>query len=371
MYSLLNKEKSLDCVYFDFKKAFDSIDHRLLCSKLPKYGFDKQLLKWIENYLRDRTQIVCVGSSFSQEAPVRSGVPQGSCIGPLLFILYINDVTETISPNVFAGIYADDLKLFSGTSNHDDIQKSIDSVHDWAVAWNMQLSIPKCSVLNIGSNNNNQPYYLNGVVLKSEKLIRDLGIYMNQSLTFDDHVHQIVHKAKSRMNNILRVFRCTDLKFLTHSFVVFVRPLLESATEVWNVTSTGLISEIEGVQRKFTRRALIRARIPYSNYEDRLHICGLELLERRRETRDLTFIFKTIHEITSYDSSFAFSLAPLGRTLRGAHRFRIKLPFTIPGVRRSTFASRAISHWNGLGPEIFDTTAVAGFRRRIKLNLNA
>ena len=137
------------------------------------------------------------------------------------------------------------------------------------------------------------------------------------------------------------------------------------------MTSPGLISEIESVQRRFTRRAFMRARIPYTSYEDRLRVSGLEPLEKRRNVRDLTFIFKTIHELTLYDSSFAFLQAPLGRALRGAHHFRIKLPFTIPGSRRSTFASRAIAQWNALSVETVETATVNCFRRRINRILNS
>ena len=212
--------------------------------------------------------------------------------------------------------YADDVKLFSSSKAHNELQKSIDSIFEWGLQWNMKLSIPKCSAMHFGKCLTPNVYTLDGQRLRSDEGVRDLGIYMTRNLCFDDHIHSIVKKAKSRINNILRAFKCNDLTFLVRAFSIYVRPLLESATVVWNPTKKGLIAELESVQRQFTRRVFARSKQPAMSYENRLLLTGLESLEKRRMARDLEFLFNTIHENVLYDSSFVVERAPLTRSLR-------------------------------------------------------
>ena len=168
------------------------------------------------------------------------------------------------------------------------------------------------------------------------------------------------------MNNILRCFKCTDITFLLRAFTVYVRPLLESATVVWNPTAKGLITELESVQRQFTRRAFARAGLPVMDYPSRMCFIGFESLERRRIVRDLEFLFQTLHENVLYDSSCVVDRAPLARVLRNSHSMRVRLPFAVPGARRSTFVSRSLKTWNGLDEDMVSDPNVKKFKMRIR-----
>ena len=168
----------------------------------------------------------------------------------------------------------------------------------------------------------------------------------------------------------MRCFKCDDAEFLKRGFTIYVRQLLESATEVWNPTAVGLNDAIESVQRRFSKRIFARAKLTQRSYEDRLAFLNWESLEARRTVRDLVFIHASIHRNVEYNYEFAFQCLPLTRALRGAHSLRIRLPFTIPGMRRSSFAARAISIWNSLEEELVTVPETRVFRMRIKRYLD-
>ena len=357
---------SFDCVYFDFRKAFDSLDHRLLLHKLYLAGIRDPLLRWFRNFLYGRTQAVSVDNAFSQKSPVLSGVPQGSCIGPLLFILFIDDITDQMPPGVSCGLYADDLKIAASVVNSSTLQTTIDSISDWAIQWNMKLSAPKCLVLHFGPLQNRTSFSIDNVALSTPETVRDLGIVMNSQLYFNDHIRNIVAKAMSRANNILRCFKSKSKALLIKAFVVYVRPLLESATEVWNPTAVNLVTDVEYVQRNYTRRVLARvghAPLPYSA---RRELFSLETLEYRRALRDLIFIYKCIHGHIQLDTTCLFEHAPLHRNLRATHNLRIRLPFNIYGTRRSSCFSRFYIIWNNLPEKLVNSASVDIFYKGLR-----
>ena len=371
MNYLLQTQKGLACIYFDFKKAFDSIDHRLLSFKLNSFGFGKGIVRWITEFLHGRVQKVCVDSQYSERRNVTSGVPQGSCIGPLLFILYINDIAKDLPTSVHAGLYADDLKLYTAKCNSRTLQESIEIVSRWSSCWNMQFSVQKCVHVRIGSHTKKNDYFLNGQMLNSDDLVRDLGIIMNSKFSFDEHIRKMISNSKSRMNNILRCFKCTDIHFLRKAYTVYVRPLLESATEVWSPTQIGLIDEIERVQRTYTRRIFARAGIPPATYPERLKFLDIESLHYRRSIRDISLIYKSMNGIVSFDTGFCYKPAPLTRNLRNTHGQRIGLAFDITASKRSTFVSRAINTWNNLPAVTVGSLTVESFQKNLeRLNLN-
>ena len=266
----------------------------------------------------------------------------------MLFIVFINDATAHLPSSVFAGLYADDLKLFARASDYADLQKAVNTISEWATQWNMQLSIPKCSVVHYGPQRHNTIFTLSGNALSVNEVVRDLGVHMSCKLTFDEHIKVIVSKAMARANNILRCFKSRSIILLTKSFVTYVRPLLESAPEIWNPTTAGLVRDVEYVQRNFTRRIIARAGLPQLPYSVRLQLLSLDSLEYRRACRDLIFIHKCLHGFVKFDLSCFIRVAPLNRHVRNVHNLRLELPYNIPGTKRSSCLSRCIAVWNAL-----------------------
>ena len=257
----LNSSKSTDAVYIDFSKAFDSIVLSKLLYKLKNYGISGNLFKWISGFINNRTQVVKVDNCHSSPRPVLSGVPQGSVLGPVLFILFINDITSVCEGSTIIKLFADDAKLFTVVTVNDySLQHSLDNLTIWAADWQLTINIIKCCILSIrnhSSVNNAHPcYFINGVALTCSDSVSDLGILVTNDLNFKTHICSIVTKALYRSSVIFRAFTCRDLNLLRRAFITYVnvRPLVEYNSILWNPTTVYLIDLLESVQRKYTKR---------------------------------------------------------------------------------------------------------------------
>jgi hypothetical protein len=250
-----NRGSQIDVIYLDYAKAFDSVVYSKLLFKLNNLGITGLVFNWIQNFLTDRTQCVRVGSSFSTCRNVTSGVPQGSVLGPLLFVLFINDIT-LINPNSSTKLFADDVKLYvlsAGIASQVLMQSYLDNIFTWSNLWQLTLSPSKCCVLSIGKNPIHYSYSINGVLVQRVNAIVDLGVTIDQKLTFDDHVSHICTTARQRSALILKSFCSRDPVLLYRAFTTFVRPLLEYASCVWNPYINSHIAKIELVQKTFLK----------------------------------------------------------------------------------------------------------------------
>ena len=238
----LNRRQSVDVIYIDFRKAFDSVSHPKLIIKLVSAGISGNLLNWIKAFLTNRTQSVKVADSLSNKIMVTSGVPQGSVLGPTLFVIFINDIADIlIDLNVTMKLFADDVKMYSvvdlGISS--DLLLACDRLMKWAETWQMDIAVQKCSVLRVTNKINDlqiapQAYQLNNVPLPWGNDCRDLGVLIDGRLNFNSHISLIVHNAHVRAQLILRSFRSRNRELLTRAFTTYVRPLLEYCSSVWN-----------------------------------------------------------------------------------------------------------------------------------------
>ncbi len=232
----IDDKKSLDVVYIDFSKAFDTVCRAKLLLKLKSYGVDGLLYGWIESFLSNRRQRVVIGSVFSDYANVTSGVPQGSILGPLLFVLFVNDLPDEL-PGVITKLFADDVKL-----DHEivaDVQNALDLLCVWSRKWQLQIAVQKCCVLHVGSNNANSEYFINNSVLPSETCVRDLGVAVHCSLKSTQHCREIARKANRITNMLFRCFCTKDKNVLLKAYKTYVRPLVEYCTPVWNPSLVG------------------------------------------------------------------------------------------------------------------------------------
>jgi hypothetical protein len=357
---ILDRRGSLDIVYLDFAKAFDTVCHAKLLLKLKNYGVDGMVLNWIKAFLSDRVQTVCVDDCMSDSADVLSGVPQGSCLGPLLFVLYINDIVNEVQ-NASIKLYADDCKLFIRTDvgiGAVGLQEDLNRIFEWACKWQLQLSLSKCNVLPVSLKRNYtiNNYVLGNTVLDSVFEMKDLGITISNNLKFSYHINQKCIVAHKIACLIRRVFVTTDVNFLMQMFNTYVRPHLEYGSQVWNPYLTKDITNLENVQRRYTKRLANLRDIPYSN---RLYILKQDSLESRRFFNDLFYLYKIFVgkvDINLYD----FVDKNLSRT-RGSN-----YKFFKPTVRIDCFFNsffiRCINTWNTLSNEIIESDSFAVFK---------
>ena len=186
----LDQDIPVDIVYMDFKKAFDSVPHVRLIKKLKSYGIEGNLLSWIQDFLKDRTQHVKVNNSESEEKPVISGVPQGSVLGPTLFIFFINDLPSIST--VETKIFADDTKAYCRIENDQDqrnLQQTIDLMHEWTERLQLHFNETKYKILHLGHNNPRYSYFIgkdeNRIEMEETSLEKDLGVHIDINLTFE------------------------------------------------------------------------------------------------------------------------------------------------------------------------------------------
>jgi hypothetical protein len=175
----------VDIFYLDFAKAFDKVPHGRLLVKLESKGVTGNLKNWVADWLADRTQRVLVEGEMSEEAAVKSGVPQGTVMGPPLFTVYIDDI------DLFARLarlfvkFADDgkgMKEIRTRQDAVDLQSVLDDLFEWATLWGMSFNIEKCKIMHVGKNNPRYDYYMDGKKLKVVEEETDVGIVIQQNL---------------------------------------------------------------------------------------------------------------------------------------------------------------------------------------------
>ena len=192
----LNSREEIDCIYSDFQKAFDTVPHARLISKLKAYGMEGFLIRWITNFMSNRIQRVVVNNEMSTWSTISSGIPQGSVLGPTFFGVFINDIPDSINSTV--NVFADDTKLFRSVTSDEEhvvLQNDLDMLADWSETWQLKFNASKCKVLHIGQHDTNYEYYLGNSKLENTTMEKDLGVIMDGELKFHNHVAQAAKKA--------------------------------------------------------------------------------------------------------------------------------------------------------------------------------
>ena len=225
----------VDEIYLDFAKAFDKVPHQRLLYKLEKLGITGALLIWIESFLYGRSQCVRIRNSLSESIPVTSGVPQGSVLGPLLFIAYISDLPCAITSP--ATIFADDTKVYRRIQSIDDsqyLQEDLDSLADWCATWGMLFNTSKCVVMHFGKDNPKYLYHIEGRLLDRCSTHKDLGVVISDTLKPEEQISKCISKANMMVGMIRRTFTHIDNEIFLKTYKVFVRPILEYCQESWS-----------------------------------------------------------------------------------------------------------------------------------------
>ena len=317
--NMIDKGNSVDVVYIDFCKAFDTVSHQKLIMKLSKYGIHADILLWIKDFLSERTQNVKIGNSLSSTMKVTSGVPQGSVLGPTLFLVYINDLLD-INIHSSVCLFADDVKVYNDSSKSNLLSLDLKLISDWAKKWQLQISFEKSSVLYLGKSNPLNVYRIYENNLPANDEVKDLGVTMHKTLSSSVHCNIIVKKARLFSNLIVRSFFSRNTAIMIKAFLIYVRPILEYATVVWNPSLKKDIELIESVQRRFTKRILRHKSL---SYKQRLDYFALESLEKRRLTFDLTAVYNIIkNNVLPFDDFVQFNT----NMTRSNHPYKLCLP---------------------------------------------
>ena len=362
----LDKNLPTDAIYLNFSEAFDTVSPIRLIYKLKGYGISGNLLNWIHDFLSDRSQYVQINESKSTLLPVTSGVPQGSVLGPTLFIYYINDLPNCTTANI--KIFADDTKVFTTINDTNDqlkLQSAIDSLYEWTNKWLLKFNDTKCKVMHIGLNNPHYTYTIGNstskISLESTNIEKDIGVYIDPLLKFNHHVTEIVKKANRVKYQIIKNIAYKTKNIRIPLFKGLVRPILEYANIIWNNNLRKQSDEIERVQRTFTK---LISEVRNLEYEDRLMYLNLPSLEFRRFRGDLIEMFKITHDI--YDPKTTENLFTFSNNQRlRQHEFKVNKFHTCKQQYKTFFTNRIVNVWNKLPPNIVQSDSINIFKNQI------
>ena len=369
----LDQGKPIESVYMDFMKAFDTVPHHRLLEKLRAYGIEGKLRAWIGEFLINRIQRVRVNTAFSSASVVTSGVPQGSVLGPALFVIYINDLPIGLDTKCY--MFADDTKLYRETDQdprqEDKLQNDLMQLQRWSDKWLLRFHPDKCKRLFVHANQQaprRRQLYLtktaedgNTTVIDLETVEshKDLGIRVDEKIQFRDHINDIVSKANQMMGLIRRTFKELTKEVFIPLYKALVRSRLEYGQAIWSPDKLMDIRKIEGVQRRATKQVKGLRNL---SYPDRLRALNLPTLSYRRLRGDMIEMYKIMHD--HYDKSTTINITPMVSNLRG-HKYKVFQHRASTELRKHSFRCRTPKHWNPLPKEVAEAPSIQAFERRL------
>ena len=364
--STMSTKGQVDVILLDFAKAFNKVPYQRLLHKLDYYGVRNSTLHWIESFLHQRKQSVLLDGTKSSEADVLSGVPQGTVLGPLLFLAFINDLPE-VTKHSDARLFADDCLLYRQISSRHDsalLQQDLSALEKWETTWKMQFHPQKCTVVRINSNRRqiiNTSYQIHGHTLEVVDSSKYLGVTISEDLTWRKHIDDTVNKANKTFGFVPQNLSDCSAPVKSAAYTTMVRPRLEYSSTVWDPHHNRDIHNLEQVQHR-------AARFVNRNYTERTPGCvtnmvqnlGWESLQHRRYINRLSMLFKI--QYGAIDISPEFVQLNDQRT-RGSQRLR-QLQATNNAYKFS-FYPRTISDWNRLPTHVTDLQTLLGFREAL------
>ena len=371
--TLIDQGDSVDVIYLDFSKAFDKVPKNRLLDKIKAHNIRGNVHKWISEWLSGRLQRTVLNGSFSEWCEVLSGVPQGSVLGPLAFIIFINDLDGETSLISIMNKFADDTKLGHKANIEADkevLQKALDDLCVWSDRWGMEFNVNKCKVLHLGKKNNEFEYYMNGSLLASVDQERDIGVIVEKSLKPSLQCAEAAKKAMVVLGQITRAFQYRDRYIFLKLYVQFVRCHLEFASPVWSPWHLGDIETLEKVQRRAVNYI---TGLKGATYEDKLKELGILSLASRRSRADLIQVFKILKGIDDVDSTTWFTLVgqePQRLTRNTAYHGNLVATRSKIDIRSNFFTNRVVAKWNGLPIEVKDSRTLTIFKSKLDGLLN-
>ena len=365
---IMDNGGQVDTIYLDMSKAFDRINHTKLITKLRNYGFGGNLLKWFQSYLSDRCQRVTVLGCTSNTLPVSSGVPQGSILGPALFLLYVNDLRDSVKTSEVA-MFADDTKLFSSVKCQDDamlLQSDLRNLEHWSSVSGLTFNEKKCKQQRITRKITpvTSTYMINDHQLNTTDTERDLGVCIASNLTWKT---QVRHQA-SKANQLLGYLRRNTMFIKSTAprrtlYLALVRSHFGYASQIWAPQTIELIDILERTQRRATKYIL---NLPFStdvDYKTRLQSLHLLPVSYWHEYLDLILFFKITHGLVEMSALPVIHV--MQRTTRSSSSNNAK--YLVRKCKTSTYQQsffvRTCGIWNSLVDELnYDTNCFNSFR---------
>ena len=302
--SVLDVTGQVDMVLLDFSKAFDKVPHQRLLYKLDFYGIRGKNYQWIKSFLTDRRQRCVVNGTASDWCSVTSGVPQGSVLGPALFLIFINDIIDNISSEV--RLFADDTVIYrsiNSDADHKILQNDLNTLFNWSATWQMSFNVQKCFVLSVTRRTKHKSYFeysMGGQALPIISSSKYLGVVLSDSMKWSEHVNNITTSSRQTLGMLQRNLSNCSQNVRKTAYETLVRPKLEYSSPAWNPYLDKDVTKLESVQRR-------AARFVFKNYSQFASVTpmisdlGWDSLEIRRTMSSLVLFFKIHHSLVNID----------------------------------------------------------------------
>lgn len=363
---VLNDHGQVDVIFLDFAKAFDCVPHQRLLGKADYYGIRGNLNVWLADFLTERRQRIVVNGSCSAWSPVKSGVPQGTVLGPILFLLYINDLPQAVSSSL--KLFADDSVIYRKINTVDDhviLQNDLRQLERWAERWQMKFSPSKCHTLRITLKR--QPsefiYTICGSPVEGVRFHKHLGVYITCTLSWSKQCEEIKKKANRVLTVLQRNISSVSPAIKERSYLCLVRPVLEFSTSAWCPYTKKDMDKIESVQRR-------AARFVHNDYARFTSVTSLlsnlnwPTFQERRIFFDLSLFYKFQNNLVNIPFPSEMTLNYL--STRKSHNYKFNQLLPTVNAYKYSFFTRTIPVWNSLPSASVNASGLQQFQTLIR-----
>ena len=365
------KTRQVDAIVLDFAKAFDKVPHKRLLAKLDYYGIRGPLLQWLTAFLTNREQRVVLDGYHSPSVRVTSGVPQGTVLGPLLFLSYINDLPLSLSSTT--RLFADDSLVYRPIASRDDclrLQKDLHALEQWEAKWQMTFRPDKCHHIRFTRAHNpiHHIYTLHDIPLTTAHTHKYLGVHISADMRWNTHIDSIRSRSCRALGFLRRNLQKCNADIKTLAYKTLVRPHLEYCDTVWDPHTNNNINKLEAIQNKTAR--WIRRDYRHTTSVTLLkQDIKLEPLATRRQIHRQQMIYKITNNLIDIDRN-TYLHSTNRRSTRGSHNFKYHTYQAGTDIFRHSFFPRSIQEWNRLPSHIVDSPTLHTFSNRITNHLN-
>ena len=367
----LDSNTQVDVGILDLSKAFDKVPHKRLTIKLDYYGIRGNLLTWIQSFLENRTQLVVVEGHYSSLTTVTLDVPQGTVLGPTLFLLYINDISADILSQL--RLFADDCLIcrpIYSNEDHERLQRDLNSLTQWASIWQMEFNVAKCNILQISNHHNISQfnYTMQGVQLTTVKQHHYLGILLDQKLSWHPHIDQICNRANRLLGllkrNLPKNNNCQTIR--EHSYKQLILPMLSYCAMIWDPHHQNTINKIEMIQHRATPFVL---NCPWQRHHHYYHYDSVTLmlqklqwptLQSLRTNARFTLLYKIIHHYQQIPDNY--QPIPAYPITRANHHSKFLHYSSRTNTYCYSFFPRTIPEWNSPPSNITEADDLTTFK---------
>ena len=366
IFKNMENRKQTDVLVMDFSKAFDKVHHKNLLFKLNRYGIRGKTNHWISQFLSNRQQAVVVDGCTSNQLEVMSGVPQGSVLGPCLFLFYINDLPDTLTSQV--RLFADDTVCYLAVKNNKDtetLQRDLDTLAAWEQKWHMEFHPEKCEVLSITRNKHTiqHSYTLHGHTLKSVPSAKYLGVTITNNMSWSKHIDNITAKANRSLGFLRRNLRVRSTDLKSKAYYALVRPIVEYASPIWDPHEQHNIRKLDMVQRRAARYALNRYHNT-SSVSSMLDILQWPSLTKRRKETKLCMLYKISN--STMNNHYTDILIEQQRQTRNSNSRSYNIPCLRTNYTKHSFFPDTIREWNRLPDDTVNASTLELFRSKLQ-----